>query len=314
MLIGKTIARNQRGRGVGLSGRRMMILLATIPTVAFYLLWVGIPMLYSFIMSFHDWNPLATSQPFLGLGNYHEAVSKDFIFWLSLRNTLYYTLITVPVGAVLALFVALLVNSQKRLVGFFRTTYFIPVVTSVVATSIMWRWLYQPRFGLINQLIKLILVDTLGISMNPSIQWLTSTSLAMPSVMAMSIWKGLGFTMVLFLAGLTSIPSVYYEAAKIDGAGRWHLFRHVTLPLLQPTLVFVLVTGVIGGLQVFTPMYIMTQGGPVNSTKTIVYLLYEKAFTVYRFGYASSLAFILFVIILVLTVIQLRVMTVRWEY
>jgi multiple sugar transport system permease protein len=213
-----------------------------------------------------------------------------------------------------ALFVAMLINSQKRLVSFFRTTYFIPVVTSAVATSVMWRWLYQPRFGLINQLINLVFVDTLGLHINPSIQWLTSKSLAMPSIIAMDIWKGLGFTMVLFLAGLTSIPSVYYEAAKIDGAGRWRLFRHITVPLLQPTLVFVLVTGMIGSLQVFTPMYVMTAGGPVNSTKTIVYLLYDKAFTIYRFGYASGLAFMLFAIVLVLTAIQLRLTRMRWEY
>jgi multiple sugar transport system permease protein len=303
-----------RGRGVGLSGRRTMILLATIPTVIFYVVWVGFPMIYSFLMSFYNWNPLAASQKFLGVGNYREAFTKDLIFWLSLKNTFYYTLVTIPVGAALALFFALLINSRERLLGFFRTTYFIPVVTSVVATSIMWRWLYQPRFGLINQLIKLVFVDTLGLAINPNVQWLTNKSLAMPSVMIMATWKGLGFTMVLFLAGLTSIPTVFYEAAKIDGAGRWALFRRITLPLLQPTLIFVLVTGVIGGLQVFTPMYIMTQGGPVNMTKTIVYLLYDKAFGVYRFGYASSLAFVLFAIVLVLTIVQLRIMTVRWQY
>jgi multiple sugar transport system permease protein len=313
-MLGDMKGQDLRGRGVGLSGRRTMILLATIPTVIFYVIWVGFPMIYSFLMSFFNWNPLASSQAFVGLDNYREAFGKDMIFWPSLKNTFYYTLVTIPVGAAIALFFALLINSRQRLVGFFRTTYFIPVVTSVVATSIMWRWLYQPRFGLINQLIKLVFVDTLGLAINPNVQWLTNKSLAMPSVMIMAVWQGLGFTMVLFLAGLTSIPSVYYEAARIDGANRWALFRHVTLPLLQPTLIFVLVTGVIGGLQVFTPMYIMTQGGPVNTTKTIVYLLYDKAFGVYRFGYASSLAFILFAIVLALTIVQLRIMTVRWQY
>jgi multiple sugar transport system permease protein len=313
-MIGGASVQSRHGRAVGLSGRRAMILLATIPTLAFYILWVGFPMIYSFFMSFRNWNPLAASQPYVGLDNYREALFQDRLFWISLKNTFYYTSVTIPLGAIVALFVAVLINSQKRLISFFRTTYFIPVVTSAVATSVMWRWLYQPRFGLINQLIKLVLVDTLGLQINPTVQWLTSKTLAMPSIIVMDIWKGLGFTMVLFLAGLTSIPSVYYEAARIDGAGRWHIFRHITVPLLQPTLVFVLVTGVIGGLQVFTPMYIMTSGGPVNSTKTIVYLLYDKAFTIYRFGYASSLAFMLFAIVLALTVIQLRVMTTRWEY
>ena len=223
-------------------------------------------------------------------------------------------MVTVPIGLILALIVAVMVNSLPRLVGFFRATYFLPVVTSVVATSIMWRWLYQARFGLINQLISMVFVDWLHLSIDPSIQWLTNRALAMPSVMAMSTWKGLGFTMVLFLAGLTSIPGVYYEAAKIDGAGTWQLFRHITIPMLQPTMIFVLATGMIGGMQVFAPMFVMTQGGPANMTKTIVYHLYEKAFTIYRFGYASSLAFILFVIILVFVALQLSVMKTRWEY
>jgi multiple sugar transport system permease protein len=132
--------------------------------------------------------------------------------------------------------------------------------------------------------------------------------------MVMSIWQGLGFSMVLFLAGLTGIPRVYYEAAKIDGAGRWQMLRYITVPLLQPTMIFVVITGMIGGMQVFTQMYIMTRGGPANTTTTIVQHLYEKAFFVYRFGYASALAFVLFVVILALTLLQLRFLRIRWEY
>ncbi len=310
-----TIAHSrQKRRRVPQAGRRLMILAAVVPTLAFYLVWVGIPMVYTFVMSFFDWNPLAAQQRFLALVNYQEALGKDPLFWRVLQNTLYYTVVTVPVGAILALLVAVLVNSLPRLVSCFRVTYFLPVVTSVVATSVMWRWLYQARFGFINQLIRMVGVDTLHLAFDPSVQWLTSRTLAMPSVMAMSIWKGLGFTMVLFLAGLTSIPPVYYEAARIDGAGRWRLFWHITVPLLQPTLIFVLVTGIIGGMQAFTQMYVMTQGGPANMTKTLVYHLYEKAFSIYRFGYASAIAFILFLIILIFTLLQLRVMRISWEY
>jgi multiple sugar transport system permease protein len=207
-----------------------------------------------------------------------------------------------------------MINSLPRFVAFFRVIYFLPVVTSVVAISVMWQWLYQGRFGLINQVLRLVLVDTLGLQVNPSIQWLTSKELAMPSVIAMSIWQGVGFTMVIFLAGLTSIPAVYYEAAKIDGAGNWKRFLHITIPLLRPTMIFVLITGVIGSMQVFTPMYIMTEGGPVNSTKTMVFHLFDKAFSTYRFGYASSLAVILFIIILGFTLVQFRFLRTRWQY
>jgi len=299
---------------IRLAGRRFMVLAAVIPTVAFYLIWVGIPMIYTFVMSFHDWNPLKAQQQFLGLANYAEALTKDRLFMTVLRNTLYYTAVTIPLGMALSLFVAMLVNSLRRGVGLFRTLYFIPVITSMVAVSIMWAWLYQPKFGLINNLLRVVLVDTLHLSVNPNIPWLTNKQMAMPAIMIMTIWQGLGFTMVLFLAGLTSIPSVYYEAARLDGAGRWSLLRHITLPLLQPTMIFVLATGIIGGMQVFTPMYVMTQGGPANVTKTIVFHLYQKAFHVYRFGYASAMAFILFFIILVFIFIQFRTQRVRWEY
>ncbi len=303
-----------RPSGERLKGRRLMIFLAVIPAFVFFGLWFAFPVIYSLVMSFYEWNPLAEQTKFIGFANYLNAFTRDPVFWIALRNTLYYMIVTVPVGIILSLLVALLINSLPRLVGFFRVIYFIPVITSMVAVSIVWKWLYQSRFGLFNELLRMVLIDNLHLPINPSVPWLTSTTLAMPSVMAMSIWKGLGFTMVLFLAGLTSIPTIYYEAAKVDGAGRWQVFRHITLPLLQPTMVFVVLTGVIGALQEFTPMYVMTSGGPVNSTKTIVFQLYDQAFKNFRFGYASALAFILFVIILVLTLLQWRAMRVRWEY
>lgn len=299
---------------IRLAGWRWMVAAATVPTISFYLLWVFIPVTYTFVMSFFNWRPQSLHQEFVGLANYVRVFFQDPLSLTTLRNTFYYTLVTIPATTFLSLIVAVMINSLPRGKALFRTLYFLPVVTSIVATSIMWKWLYQDRFGLINQVIKLALVDTLGFKINPFIQWLTSNSLAMPSIMAMSIWQTLGFNMVLFLAGLTSIPQVFYDAAKIDGAGRCQVFRHITIPLLRPTTIFVVATGMINGMQVITPMYVMTQGGPANATKSIVLHLYEKAFFSYLFGYASAIAFVLFVIIFLLTLIQLRIMRTSWEY
>jgi multiple sugar transport system permease protein len=304
----------RRNNRIPLKGRNTLILLAVVPGVMFYLLWVVIPLLYSGYISLFDWAPLRATQPFVGLGNYVEALTKDPLFRKALGNTVFYMVVMVPVNAVVALGVAVLINSLPRFRGLFRVIYFLPVITSTVAVSILWKWLYQGRFGLFNQLLELVLVNWLHLPIDPRVPWLTSPALAMPSVMLMSIWQGMGFTMVIFLAGLSGIPQVFYEAARIDGAGRWQQFRHITVPLLQQTTVFVIITGVIGAMQVFTPMYIMTDGGPVNSTKTYVFHLFDKAFGIYRFGYASAMAFILFAIILVLTLIQLRLTRVKWSY
>ncbi|GAB4437828.1 MAG: sugar ABC transporter permease [Anaerolineae bacterium] len=314
MQLNLPFARKSTGNEVHLVGRRFMILAAVIPPLIFYAVWLVIPMIYSLIGSLYDWNPYAPEATYVGLGNFAEALTQDPLVGKSLVNVVYYVVLTLPLGAALALIVAVMINSLPRLKGLYRVIYFLPVVTSAVAVSVLWRWLYQQRFGLFNQVLNIILVDTLHLDVNPNVQWLTSPQIAMPSVAAMVIWQGLGFTMVLFLAGLSSIPQELYEAAKIDGAGAWQRFRGITIPLLQPTMVFVLVTGLIGGMQVFTPMYVMTQGGPVNATKTIVFHLYQKAFTLFRFGYASSLAFILFAIILTLTLIQIRFLRTRWQY
>ncbi len=306
--------RKRTGNEIHLAGRRFLILAAVIPTIIFYIVWLVIPMVYSLIGSLYEWNPLSAEAPYVALENFAEALFTDPMVGVTLRNTFYYVSIVVPLGAVLALLVAVMINSLPRLVGFYRVIYFLPVITSGVAVSVLFRYLYQPRFGLLNQSLRLILNDFLGLGVNPNVQWLTSKSMAMPSVTAMVIWQGVGFTMVIFLAGLTSIPHVFYEAAKIDGAGVWHRLRYITIPLLQPTTILVLITGLIGGMQVFTPMWVMTQGGPVNSTRTIVFHLYSKAFQSLRFGYASSLAFILFVIILAFTLVQFRLTRTRWQY
>jgi multiple sugar transport system permease protein len=294
--------------------RQLFVWSAIAPMLAFYAVWLFFPIAYSFLMSVYDWNPLLppSRQEFLGLGNYAEAL-KDPILWITVRNTLYFAVLSVPLSTTLALWLAVLINSARFGAAVWRTLYFTPVVTSMVAASILWSWVYQPQFGLLNNLARAI-NEILGTRLPTQTRWLTDSSLAMPSVVLFSTWKNVGYPMVIFLAGLQSIPVVFYEAAKVDGASRWHLFRHVTLPLLQPTTLFVVVTGIIGALQVFTQVFIMTRGGPGNSTRVMVYYLYEKAFSAYRFGYASTVAVLLFLIILSLTLVQLRVMRVRWEY
>jgi ABC-type sugar transport system permease subunit len=236
-------------------------------------------------------------------------LKEDPLFYKALWNTLYYAVVTIPVGSALALILAVGVNGLGRLATVFRTIYFLPVVSSLVAISVVWRWLYQPSFGLINQII-----EALG---GPRLMWLQEPSLAMPAVMFMAIWHGVGYTMVIFLAGLQGIPQTFYEAAMIDGANKWQLLRHITIPLLMPTITFLLVTGLIGSLQVFTEMYVLLGSpgsGPLHATRTIVVHLYERAFTYFQIGYASAIAFVLFAIILVFTILQLRLLRTRWEY
>ncbi len=301
-------------RAVNVQGRNLMILLAVLPLLIFYTVFLLFPMTYSFVMSFFDWNLASMIQTptFIGLENYTTALFEDTLFWVAMRNTLYYALLSIPLGIVAALVLAVLINNRSRFRAYFRTAYFLPVLTSMVAESIQKKWLYQPQFGLFNTMVRMI-SDATGFLI-PEPRWLLDPDLAMPAIAFMSVWKGVGYTMVIFLAGLQGIPDTYYEAAEVDGASSWQAFRHLTIPLLRPAMVFVLVTGLIGALQAFTAMYVMTQGGPVNATRTIVYVLYDQAFRMFRFGYASSIAFLLFIVILVFTLIQIRFLRVEWEY
>lgn len=300
-------------RAVGVSGRRAMILGTMIPLVGYYTVFLIIPTLYSFAVSFQEYNPITpTKGAFVGLENYRFALFDDFAFWTCVRNTFYYGLIAVPLGSLIAVTLAVLINRVGRFGGVYRVLYFLPVVTSVVAAAIIWNWIYQPRFGLLNTLLEqlygLVRIN-LGYPM-----YLNDVSWAMPSLIVFSVWHGVGFTTVIYLAGLQSIPDQLYEAARIDGAGEWNVFRHITIPLLQPTFLFVLVTGAIGAMQMFTQSYVMTKGGPADATKTMVYLLYDQAFTNFKFGYASSIAFILFAAVLAMTLVQLRFFRTKWEY
>jgi len=261
------------------------------------------PVLAAFFLSFTKGDYISTPK-WIGLGNYQALLQED-LFWTSMRNTFYYVIGVVPVGLLLSLLLALAMNQKLRGIVFFRSIFFLPTITSSVAISLMWLWIYNPEFGALNFLLKQI-----GIK-GPT--WLSSSTWAMPAIIIMSIWRGLGYNMLIYLAGLQGIPDVYYEAAEIDGAGGWAKFRNITLPLLTPTTFMLLILSLIGAFQVFEYTYVMTGGGPVYATLTIVLHIYNNAFRSFKMGYASALAYVLFAILLLLTLIQLRLQK-RWVH
>jgi multiple sugar transport system permease protein len=295
---------------VSLSRRRALTayVLLLVP-LAFFLLIRILPTLSALQVAFYQWDMLSDDRPFVGLGNF-QRLAADQVFRAALTNTLKYVMLGVPTGLALSLAIALALTRVRRLAGLFRTVYFIPFITSLVAVGWVWRWLYQPQRGSINELIGLI-----GI---PSQPFLQSTSQALPSIVVVNVWHDLGFQIVIFLAGLHAIPDIYYEAARLDGAGRWAMFRHITLPLLNPTLVFLAVTSAISSLQVFSQVQNMSAqgtGGPLNSTLSLVLYVYQKAFGgAYQMGYASAMTVVLFALILTVTLVQLRLLSRRYEY
>ncbi len=268
------------------------------------------PTLLAFDISFRNWNVFQGSGPWVGLANY-ERIWEDLFkprsaVRAAFSNTFRYVLFGVPIQLTLALCTALLLARVRVLAGFFRAAYFIPFVTSLVAVAFVWNWLYAPQGGLINQLLKMA-----GL---PTQQFLRDTSLALPSITAVAIWRSIGFAIVIFLAGLQQIPDIYYEAAQIDGANRWQMFWRITLPLLNPVIVYLAVLQTIDFLRMFDLVQNMTQGGPLKSTTTVVLEVYNEGFSSYNMGYAAALTVILFLVILLITVIQLRVLSRRVEY
>jgi multiple sugar transport system permease protein len=254
---------------------------------------------FALYLTFHEWNIIEPDRPFVGFDNYSRMLD-DERFRRSVFNTAYYTGATVPLTMVIGLLIAVLLNQPIRGRGLFRTLYFLPVVTPFVVVAILWKWLYNGDFGLFNYyLLKANVIDE-------PVLWLADKDLAMPSVILMSVWSGVGFSMVIYLAGLQAIPQELYEAARVDGAGGWAQLRYITVPLLAPTTLFLMVIGIIGSFQVFTQIFIMTNGGPVDRTTTMVFYIYESAFKFYEMGYASTLAYALFAMLFVFTLIQLR--------
>jgi multiple sugar transport system permease protein len=302
----------ERSRHFFAKSRRREALAALLflaPSLVGFLIFMAGPLLASLGFSLLEWN-LLTPPTWLGFDNYQQLL-RDPEFWSSLWATIYYTVVSVPLGMATALLLALALNQQFRGITIYRTLYFIPVVSSMIAVALMWRWMYNPTSGILNYVLN-NLFSLLGLPWTAP-DWLQSRTWAMPAIILMSVWKGLGYNMVLYLAGLQGIPRHLYEAAEIDGATGWHKFRYITLPLLTPTTFFIVIISIIGSFQVFEQAYIMTQGGPARATVTSVYYIYENGFQWYRMGYASAVAWVLFSLIMLVTLIQWRYQD-RWVF
>lgn len=256
-----------------------------------------IPVLISLGISFTNWDGFNKPE-FVGLQNY-MALFKDETFKISLLNNIYYTVGTIPFSMGIGLILALLMNSKIKFIGFFRVVYFLPYITAPIAVSVVWLAIYHPTLGPLNNFLMFMGIE------NPPI-WTASVVWAMPAIIIMSIWKSCGYYMVLFLAGLQNISKSYYEAADIDGASRWKKFTVITVPLLSPTTFFAAVMGIISSFMVFDQIYILTSGGPGRATNVLVYHIYKESFQNYNFGYASAIAYFLFIVVLAVTLIQFR--------
>jgi multiple sugar transport system permease protein len=273
-----------------------------LPAVVLLAVFFVLPVLAAFALSLTDFDVYAVADPsvsrFVGFDNYLHLFGNP-VFWAALRNTFYFVLVGGPLSVATSLAAALLVNGRlTRWKGFFRSAYFAPVVTTLVAVAIVWRYLYHPVFGPIDQLL-----DWIGVG---RVDWLGSPDWAMPAIIILAVWKNFGYNMLIFIAGLQAIPDDLYDAAELDGATWWQRFRHITLPMLAPTFLFVAIVTMIGYFQLFAEPYVMTQGGPLRSTLSIVLFMYEEGFRWWRIGNAAAIAFILFAIMLVATLLQFR--------
>ncbi len=295
------MATRQRLSGQTRLERRWGVLMALPAILGFVIFTIG-PMLASFFFSLTDWT-IGASPNFVGADNYTRLVD-DELFWKSLSVTTYYTLGSVPLILIVGFFLALLLNQRVRGLSFWRTIYYVPTLVPAIANAILWLWIFNPDFGLLNSVLR-----QGGL---PTSQWIYSETAVIPSLVIMSTW-GFGNAMVIFLAGLQGVPRHLYEAVSIDGGGTWARFRFVTLPMMTPTIFYNLVVGVIGTFQVFNQAYVMTQGGPNNASLFYIFYLYRTAFTESEMGYASALAWALFMVIMVVTFLLFQNAR-RWVY
>ena len=292
----------RRGGGpLGGEGRWALLFLA--PTLIGLAVLSAGPVLATLAISVTKWDLLQAPQ-FVGLDNFVQLASDDR-FLKALRNTAFYTVVSVPLGMLISLFLALALNQTIRGIAWIRTAYFLPVVTSTIAVALVWQWIYSPDAGLLNQFIGLF-----GI---PAQKWLSDPTLAMPSIVAMSVWQGLGTSIIIFLAGLQSIPTELLDAASVDGAGRWARFRNIVLPLLTPSIFFTGVLSLIDSFQVFDQVFVLSRPRPTDATITVVYFIYENGFKFFKMGYATAASWILFLIVAVFTAIYFRSQN-RWVH
>ena len=262
-------------------------------------MFIILPIIASFFISLLKWS-LITPPEFVGIQNYID-LFKDEQFYIVLWNTFYYAVVTTIFGVIIPLFLATILNQKIKGAKFFKTAYFIPFITPMVVAAIVWGWIFDPNFGVMNWLF------------HSNLKWLYDVNLAMPALILVSVWKNIGYNMVIFLAGLQNIPESLFEASKIDGATGFKQFKHVTLPLLSPTIFFVCLITTISAFQVFDLIFLMTEGGPENATNVLVYWVYKNAFEFFKLGKASAIAYVLFFIIFILSMVQWQLRK-KWVY
>jgi multiple sugar transport system permease protein len=266
------------------------------PYIIHFLVFITFPVLFSFFLMFNQWN-IISPMKFIGLQNFYKLIN-DAQFFRSLLNTSLFLVIHIPLQIAVALFFATMLNQKIRFIGFFRAAYFLPVVVSGVVITILWQQLYGYETGLLNRMLAGIGIQKIG--------WLTNPSLAMGSIAVMATWKNVGLYIVLFLAGLQTVPLYLYESAELEGANAWQKFRYITLPMINPTMFMVVILSTIGGFSLFIEPYVMTGGGPLNSTLSAVLYIYKEGFFYYHMGYASTLGFFFAGIILIVIFFQKR--------
>ncbi|MFH0772108.1 MAG: sugar ABC transporter permease [Candidatus Omnitrophota bacterium] len=281
------------------------------PALLIFFTFLIIPVFVSLYWSFTEYNILQPPH-FVGLKNYATILFQDARFWKALSNTIIYVAGTVPTSIAIALLIALAIDQNIRFKNWYKTFFFIPSITCIVAVAVIWKWLYSSgKYGLLNHMLS-------AIGLSP-VEWL-GLKWSLPSIIIMSVWGGLGYNMILFLAGLQGIPQVFYEAAEVDGASEWDKFKNITLPLLRPTMFFVIVMSIISSFQVFEQVYIMTYssegavGGTLDCALTIVAYLYETGFQRFSMGYASALAYLIFIFLFIVTLINIKLVEKKVEY
>ncbi len=274
--------------------KKILPYLFVLPYIIHFILFIGFPIGFSIYLTFHDWNIIAPME-YIGLANY-KRLFQDQLFWKSLKNTFIFLIIHIPLQIIVALLLAEFLNQKIKLKGFFRAAYFMPVIVSGVVITILWQQLYGFESGLLNRLLIKIGLNKIG--------WLTDPNWAMPSIAIMATWKNVGLYVVLFLVGLQTVPQQYYEAADLEGANHLQKFFKITLPMINPTIFMVVVLSTIGGFSLFIEPYVMTGGGPLNSTLSAVLYIYKQGFFYYHMGYAATLGFFFALLILLVVFIQ----------
>ncbi len=318
-----TVATRKRGRL--LRSQHAFAAASLTPIMLYMMAFTLLPMIWAILITLYRYSPtrqggvlgLGGGNPFVGLGNYLELFSDSpsgQLFRVAVKNTFIFALLVLPLNLSITLPLAALIESiHERLKTVFRTIYFLPTVTSLVAVSLVWGVIYNPTFGLLNLILRSFGLKGMAWLSDPQTTVL-GVPLPMISLIVTYVWQDMGYNLVIFIAGLQSIPDMFHEAARVDGASAWQRFRHITLPLLRPTLTFVIVMTMLSSWQVFVIFYVMTRGGPGNVTRTLVLHIYETAFRHQEMGLAATMAMALFAIILVTTLIQLRVLRKEWEY